>query len=211
MRLSLALVTVTALLSRSVSSFSVAKGVSKGYSSNFAKKGICMTSFANNEGAGLGSGEGAIGGKENGRTRGGRQEDTSNASWFQRIETSIAKSRKVRGGNFVQIATVDEDGFPACRTVVFRGFLPFSDGDVALKMITDARSSKVAQIQNSPKCEMVYWFGKSSEQYRISGELQLVSGTEDGGIEDKELFVARKQQWGNLSDSAREQVSGKCE
>ena len=163
-----------------------------------------MASLASNDGAGLGSGAGAIGGKEDGGRGRGREEDISNSSWFQKIETSIARSRKVRGGNFVQIATVDKDGFPSCRTVVFRGFLPLANGDVALKMITDARSSKVAHILNCPKCEMVYWFGKSSEQYRISGDLQLVSGTED---EDKELFIARKQQWGNLSDSAREQVN----
>lgn len=40
--------------------------------------------------------------------------------WRERIEVSIAKSRKIRGGNYVQLATVDEDGHPRCRTVVFR-------------------------------------------------------------------------------------------
>jgi hypothetical protein len=76
----------------------------------------------------------------------------------------------------VQIATVDETTMePRCRTVVFRGFqnLPsehpmartMDDGaSCVLKMITDKRSNKVRE---STDCEMVWWFSKSSEQYRI--------------------------------------------
>jgi hypothetical protein len=98
--------------------------------------------------------------------------DESTLSWKTKIDISIAKSRKVRGGNYVQIATVDSDGMPHCRTVVFRGFvdvpspvsLQSTSPKCAMKMITDARSEKVSQILQSPSCEMVYWFGKSSEQ-----------------------------------------------
>lgn len=109
----------------------------------------------------------------------------------------------MRGGNFVQIATVDQHGSPRCRTVVFRGFQAMDpDGRVeALKMITDSRSEKVAHVSANPKCEMVWWFQKSSEQYRLSGNLRLVSEEDTNG----HLLAARKQQWGNLSDSAREQ------
>ena len=39
------------------------------------------------------------------------------------LNVSIRRSRKVRGGNYVQLATADNKGHPACRTVVFRGFL----------------------------------------------------------------------------------------
>jgi hypothetical protein len=63
--------------------------------------------------------------------------------WLERIEGSIARSRKVRGGNFVQIATVSPEGLPCCRTVVFRGWVPSPDGLKAMKMITDLRSEKV--------------------------------------------------------------------
>lgn len=42
--------------------------------------------------------------------------------WKERIESSIAASRKIRGGNYVQLATCDSDGAPRVRTVVFRGF-----------------------------------------------------------------------------------------
>jgi len=56
-------------------------------------------------------------------------------------------------------------------------------------------------------CEMVWWFGKSSEQYRVEGELQLVGATEavGGPPFSAALAAARKQQWGELAENAREQ------
>jgi PPOX class probable FMN-dependent enzyme len=128
--------------------------------------------------------------------------------WRKRIETSIARSRKIKGGNYVQIATVDENGHPRCRTVVFRGFVAFPHGiegmqasSDALKMITDGRSEKVEQVSLRSSCELVWWFSQSSEQYRITGDLYLVSASETNA----DLLAQRKQQWGNLSDPAREQ------
>jgi len=126
-------------------------------------------------------------------------------TWDESIKISIAKSRKVRGGNYVQIATVDPaTREPRCRTVVFRGFLPDPNPSASnpLKMITDARSGKVGEAASPNDVgEIVWWFQKSSEQYRIRGKLVFV-GEEKG---DAFLLAARKQQWGNLSDSAREQ------
>eukprot|EP00241_Pyramimonas_parkeae_P011147 CAMPEP_0114225290 /NCGR_PEP_ID=MMETSP0058-20121206/582_1 /TAXON_ID=36894 /ORGANISM="Pyramimonas parkeae, CCMP726" /LENGTH=225 /DNA_ID=CAMNT_0001335863 /DNA_START=196 /DNA_END=873 /DNA_ORIENTATION=- len=122
-------------------------------------------------------------------------------SWFDRHSTSSARTRKVRGGNYVQIATVAPDGSPTCRTVVFRGWVETEDGQKALKMITDVRSEKVVHVAANPACEMVWWIAKTSEQYRIQGDLQLIGNDHD----NKELVAQRKQQWGNLSDAAREQ------
>ena len=143
---------------------------------------------------------------------GGAGEAESAIPWKDRIQRSSAISRKVRGGNYVQIATVDTEGRPHCRTVVFRGFLEVaaSGGGAAMRMITDARSEKVEQARARPACEMVWWFSKSSEQYRIAGELQFVGGEVAAEGENnhefaRELQIARKSQWGNLSDMAREQ------
>jgi len=132
----------------------------------------------------------------------GADEDKGLEQWDSRIQASIARSRKVKGGNYVQIATVDGEGLPRCRTVVFRGFQQSSQraGQSAMRMITDARSEKVDHIRCSPACEMVWWFAQSSEQYRIAGDLQLIGPDAEG-----DLQAARKQQWGNLSDPAREQ------
>lgn len=88
-------------------------------------------------------------------------------NWKERIDISIAKSRKIRGSNYVQISTINYETMePRCRTVVFRGFLkdvPFSavnevlggpaQGDTGgkycdcvMKMITDMRSNKVQEL-----------------------------------------------------------------
>lgn len=71
-------------------------------------------------------------------------------------------------------------------------------------MCTDLRSKKVAQSQEQPIAEMVWWFPKTSEQYRIRGKLILVGNESD----DKTLTIARKELWGNLSDPARESFLG---
>eukprot|EP00571_Detonula_confervacea_P003932 CAMPEP_0172326324 /NCGR_PEP_ID=MMETSP1058-20130122/56189_1 /TAXON_ID=83371 /ORGANISM="Detonula confervacea, Strain CCMP 353" /LENGTH=377 /DNA_ID=CAMNT_0013043077 /DNA_START=24 /DNA_END=1157 /DNA_ORIENTATION=- len=178
-------------------------------------------------------------------------------NWKERIDISMAKSRKVRGSNFVQISTINYETMePRCRTVVFRGFLkgvptgavkdvvPGSSvvvvdeeggdnngySDCVMKMITDLRSNKVQELElfhelkkggeNGNTVEMVWWFPKSNEQYRIRGRLQFIgnngpvySYTNDKNNESSSsseqtnnYFLAeRKQQWGNLSDTAREQ------
>lgn len=166
-------------------------------------------------------------------------------TWKERIDISIAKSRKIRGSNYVQISTIDYETMePRCRTVVFRGFmkdLPFgaveevllgdnqedessssssSYTDCVMKMITDLRSNKVSEVEsfqttgrkNGNTVEMVWWFPKSSEQYRIRGKLQfignggpLTNNDEDMSNHNDYFVGERKQQWGNLSDMAREQ------
>ena len=138
-------------------------------------------------------------------TKGASYAPTS--TWKQNLVNSIARSRKVRGGNYVQIATVDAENRPHNRTVVFRGFQVDENGKEAFKMITDARSQKVEQVKHSPYCEMVWWFGKTSEQYRVYGTLRLVGPDAQDSNSEKQnhIAIARKQQWGNLSDPAREQ------
>ena len=89
--------------------------------------------------------------------------------WRERITDSIARSRKIRGGNYVQLATVDANNAPRCRTVVFRGFAP----DGRLKIITDQRSAKV---QESRRVEVCWWFSQSSEQYRVAGDITYIGG-----------------------------------
>ena len=128
--------------------------------------------------------------------------------WVARLKTSIACSRSVRGSNYIQIATVcPESGRPRNRTVVFRGLRKKPEsggGDLTvsqLKMITDTRSEKATHIRSNPACEAVYWFGKSSEQYRIDGDLILV----DSSVDDTELQAARLEEWKKLNDPAREQ------
>ena len=89
-------------------------------------------------------------------------------SWRSLLEVSMAKSRKIRGSNYVQISTVSKDGEPRCRTVVFRGFLnsanlpedhpmggDFDGKPCVMKMCTDLRSKKVEEVAHQPISEMV--------------------------------------------------------
>ena len=193
---------------------------------------------------------------------------TTRKGWKERMDISIAKSRKIRGSNYVQLSTIDIAAMePRCRTVVFRGFLknvpdyqvrnvllpptaaeyatlPYQNsddddhdeygksyGDCVMKMITDKRSGKVheATSENTTTttttktnvAEMVWWFAKSNEQYRVRGKLRFIGASggdtivaneqqeeEEGGETKKKndyFTIERKQQWGNLSDMAREQ------
>mmetsp|Transcript_7178 Transcript_7178/g.10568 ORF Transcript_7178/g.10568 Transcript_7178/m.10568 type:complete len:221 (-) Transcript_7178:96-758(-) len=125
-----------------------------------------------------------------------------NRPWKDAIDASIARSRKVRGGNFVQLATVTPNNEPRVRTVVFRGFVK---DECIMKVITDLRSEKVKDIQHQENnlAELLWWFGKSSEQYRIRCRVQLIGS--DVSDADADLLALRKEQWGNLSDNAREQ------
>ena len=135
--------------------------------------------------------------------------DIDTESWRSLLKVSIAKSRKIRGSNYVQIATVD-NGEPRCRTVVFRGFQDLPEGHAlsnlcddmscTMKMCTAKNSQKVAQNQQQPIAEMVWWFPKTSEQYRIRGSLILIGNDSD----DKALITARKELWGNIGDPSRE-------
>ena len=103
------------------------------------------------------------------------ESNNDNLNWKERIDISIAKSRKIRGSNFVQISTINYETMePRCRTVVFRGFLKnvpldavqdvlLGDNsssnavgdneekkgdytDCVMKMITDNRSNKVQEV-----------------------------------------------------------------
>lgn len=156
---------------------------------------------------------------------------SSSYSWRSLLQTTIAKTRKIRGSNYVQVSTVTETGEPRCRTVVFRGFVTFptdhawyNDCDAlscSMKLCTDARSQKVAQTANQSIAELVWWFPTTSEQYRIRGILRCVgeggedwlslssssSSSSSPSLKDKDKFFLeceRKQLWGNLSDPARE-------
>jgi pyridoxamine 5'-phosphate oxidase len=138
-----------------------------------------------------------------------RQQGTSEAShaeylpegisWRLLLERSSALARHIRGSNYVQLATVDGDGRPRCRTVVFRGFLPhhqdlrplWSESRVVcdglpciLKMTTDTRSRKVDHViaNEQSGAELVWWFPNSNEQFRIAGEVAFIGGAASGAL-----------------------------
>ncbi|MBD2136694.1 pyridoxamine 5'-phosphate oxidase family protein [Anabaena sp. FACHB-1237] len=119
------------------------------------------------------------------------------APWRAVISRALHKNSSLVYSRYVQLATVREDGLPANRTVVFRGFL--EDTDV-LRFITDIRSAKAEQIQKQGHGEVCWYFPKTREQFRIAGRLILVSANSH-----ENLQAARIKMWQELSNAARVQ------
>ena len=65
---------------------------------------------------------------------------------------------------YVQLATMNRDGTPRVRTVVFRDFV-----DETLSFVTDGRSQKVEELQHQSIVEVVWYFQGSREQFRLRG------------------------------------------
>jgi PPOX class probable FMN-dependent enzyme len=117
------------------------------------------------------------------------------APWRSLITRALHKNRSLVYARYLQLATVRENGLPANRTVVFRGFLENTN---QLKFITDLRSAKAEQISNQPAAEICWYFPNSREQFRIGGKLNLVT------VEtDSHLQTARTKMWQEISDSGR--------
>ncbi len=125
------------------------------------------------------------------------------APWRSPLEGAIHRNRSKPYSRYFQLATVTAEGYPANRTVVFRGFLEQEDYPNTLKIITDARSAKIEEIEHQPFAEICWYFTKTREQFRIAGSLKLITATET----NSELLQARKTTWHNLSDSARLQFA----
>ena len=121
--------------------------------------------------------------------------------WRSPLSSAIHRNRSKPYSRYFQLATVTLQGFPANRTVVFRGFM--EDESSSLKIITDARSAKIEQIEARPQGEACWYFTKTREQFRIKGNLRLITAQES----DLDLQKARKITWHNLSDSARSQFA----
>lgn len=120
--------------------------------------------------------------------------------WRSPLARSLHLNRSLVYARYLQLATVRQDGRPANRTVVFRGFLPETN---QLQFVTDARSEKIDQIAYCRWGEACWYFPKSREQFRLFGMLRLVGQDEA----DEALKQARSRLWRDLSDSARLQFA----
>jgi len=123
------------------------------------------------------------------------------APWRSPLSSAIHRNRSKPYSRYFQLATVTPDGMPRNRTVVFRGF--HDDEQNRLKIITDVRSAKIQDIEHQPIAEVCWYFTKTREQFRIVGELYLVTAKET----DLDLQKARKTTWHNLSEPARSQFA----
>ncbi|MDJ0772336.1 MAG: pyridoxamine 5'-phosphate oxidase family protein [Mastigocoleus sp. MO_167.B18] len=120
------------------------------------------------------------------------------APWRSYLARALQKNRSQPHSRYFQLATVQSDGYPANRTVVFRGFLEDSN---QLKIITDVRSEKIIQIHHQARGEICWYFTVTREQFRLAGELTLV----DYNHPDSRFQAARHSTWEQISDNARSQ------
>lgn len=119
--------------------------------------------------------------------------------WRSPLARALHLNRSLVYARYFQLATIGNNGYPANRTVVFRGFLEETN---QIKIITDSRSQKASQIKDHPQGEICWYFPKSREQFRFQGLLTLVTG------EDVELQPARWRVWQDISLAARSQFFG---
>ncbi|NJL00415.1 MAG: pyridoxamine 5'-phosphate oxidase [Spirulinaceae cyanobacterium RM2_2_10] len=122
------------------------------------------------------------------------------APWRSPLARALHRHRRQPQARYLQLATVTPEGYPANRTVVFRGF---RDETNQLRIVTDARSGKIAQLLQQPWGEICWYFSESREQFRLFGSLVLVAQDSP----DPALQQERQQIWQRLSDTARSQFA----
>jgi pyridoxamine 5'-phosphate oxidase len=118
--------------------------------------------------------------------------------WRSPLSRALHRNRSVPDARYVQLATIADDQRPRNRTVVFRGF---HDSASQLQFVTDVRSSKAEQITQNSWAEVCWYFSKTREQFRIAGQMQLIS---DRSVNYQ---AARIQAWQQLSLASREQFA----
>lgn len=122
----------------------------------------------------------------------------TSAPWKEVMQRALKRNSKNRESKYMQIATVRPDGRPANRTVVFRGFLGDKD---QLTFVTDSRSRKVGEIAHNAWGEVAWYLADTREQFRLLGQLHVVSREE----QEPALQKARLVAWKNMSDVGRQQ------
>ncbi|MEN9226164.1 MAG: pyridoxamine 5'-phosphate oxidase family protein [Thermostichus sp. HHBFW_bins_43] len=118
------------------------------------------------------------------------------ASWRARLQAALHRNRSDPGARYLQLATVDPQGHPRNRTVVFRGFLGHSD---CIQLAVDSRSEKIQQIAHCPQAQICWYFSKTREQFRIAGTLEAIAADHP----DPQAQRQRQQLWQQISEKGR--------
>ena len=89
------------------------------------------------------------------------------------------------------LATVDRAGAPHARSVICRRI----DDEGRLYIAADTRSEKSSQLRGDHRAEVVSWMPGARVQYRLTGEMKIVSFPEDEPL--------RREVWREMSNEAR--------
>ncbi|NEQ53369.1 MAG: pyridoxamine 5'-phosphate oxidase [Leptolyngbya sp. SIO3F4] len=120
------------------------------------------------------------------------------APWRPPLAQALHRNRARANCRYLQLATINQQGKPSNRTLVFRGFI----GE-ALQMVTDGRSEKVEQIHLCPWAEVCWYFTVTREQFRIAGKLTVIEASQPITSDNTESI--RLNAWKALSNKARQQ------
>lgn len=122
------------------------------------------------------------------------------APWRSPLARALHRNRSRAHSRYPQLATVRPTGRPANRTVVFRDFVPDTN---SLLFVTDVRSDKIDHIAHLPEGELCWYFTETREQFRLGGQIWVVTDQE----ETTESTPIRQQAWEQLSDQSRQQFA----
>jgi len=122
------------------------------------------------------------------------------APWRSPLARNLHLHRSQPESRYFQLATTSPTGYPANRTVVFRGF---REGTDDLQIVSDRRSAKIQHIQANPYGEICWYFPKTREQFRFFGEIFVITADTD----PPQYQDLRGKVWQSISDSARQQFT----
>ncbi|EPS66032.1 hypothetical protein M569_08745 [Genlisea aurea] len=94
--------------------------------------------------------------------------------WKQLLLCSIQANSRLNHSSYLQLATVSANDRPSNRTVVFRGFMDDTD---KILIHSDIRTRKIDDLKHSPFAEICWYFSDTWEQFRISGRVEVIDGT----------------------------------
>jgi pyridoxamine 5'-phosphate oxidase len=118
--------------------------------------------------------------------------------WRSSVARALHRNRSLPYARYVQLATIDRANRPRNRTVVFRGW---REPESQLQFAIDLRSAKAQNLLTGSAnwAEICWYFPTTREQFRISGELLLVTAESELERDCK----ARQVAWQQLSDGGR--------
>ncbi|KAF8780383.1 hypothetical protein HU200_001495 [Digitaria exilis] len=132
---------------------------------------------------------------------GGAAGSALSSPWRALLQRALDGNAHLRHSTYFQLATVGAGGWPANRTVVFRGFQEHCD---KIQINTDARSNKVCCQRNVCVLQICWYFTDSWEQFRISGIIDVI----DGSSADPAKLQHREKAWFKSSVKSRLQYLG---
>ncbi|HUK89024.1 MAG TPA: pyridoxamine 5'-phosphate oxidase [Blastocatellia bacterium] len=99
--------------------------------------------------------------------------------WFDTAERLVEKHP-----NAMTLATIDENGWPAARIVLLKGF-----DQAGFKFFTNYESNKGKELEHNPRAALVFYWSLLDRQVRITGAVTKVSKQES-----QEYFQTRPRE-----------------